>query len=234
MSGETLPTSVRHRCSDLDLENPDVQQKRYRNYLRFLVAVFKPEGISQRRWDLIQRLIEPLRGADRADFHPSSGTGMRRAVRYLACLIPDDVDDDDVPDHIYAMIRGGNLLPSDVHDICAGSYTSGVGGEPDACTLRRIARRLTEPDVDPIGNGGPTYADIADQHDVGVETVSKVAQWLDITGAEEERLFDAACVGILEHGWTNEQYAARMDVSMRQAKKFMKEARTHLRQANLI
>lgn len=175
------------------------------------------EGIcSDRRWARIAEMVGELEVAEPSDFAPNGDgpASARRHLRYLACLIPEDVPDDQLAWRVHEVV-GNTRLPIElVRSVLEG----GSRGELPATTLRTIAGRLRR---------GDSYRKIAAEVGVDKDTALSVSQWLGHVDARRQWLARRAREAVRQ-GLTVRQFAERLGIGRWTAQQRLAEARQEL------
>lgn len=114
--------------------------------------------------------------------YPAEHAGARRVVRYLACLVPQEVPSSRLADLVCQVANHPQLPLEAVREILRGEG-EGEGREVSGTLLRAVADSLRE---------GRSLADTAELTGVSLDVVKNVSAWLGVVEARSESLQDAA------------------------------------------
>lgn len=149
-------------------------------------AQVSAQGISQDRViqlaTTVRRLstVDPGRLAN-PNQHSGGDADMRRAMRYLVCVLPGDTPPEALALRVHEVVNNPRLPLAQVSEVL---YSSGPAAS--AVELHAVAADLRE---------GLTLSEVVERQGAGRETVQAVSSFLGATQAREDRmealLFDA-------------------------------------------
>src|SRR5690606_36609851 len=152
-------------------------------------------GISS---EALERMVSAIQWISSVE-HPIADPEIRRSIRYLACLLPDEIPDSRVADIITQVISHPNLTCSDIKAVleCTpleGLYEvmgrGGVGDPTPASKLREVASLLRYKSKQ---GGNPRNLEleaIATLAYVSIDIVKKVSTFMGTYAARVEQLQD--------------------------------------------